>query len=120
MKDLKNKIAVITGGSVGIGKGIAEHLAKEGCQVVLIARTQKDLDATADEIRQRYQVETKGYSCDLTDFEALKTTFDTIESDYGRIDILVNNAGAGTFKPIDKMTFDEATLPVLTNFWIIA
>lgn len=116
MKDLKNKVAVVTGGSVGIGKGIAEHLAKEGCQVVLVARTQKDLDATADELSQRYKAEVKGYSCDLTDFEALKTTFDAIESDYGRIDILINNAGAGTFKPMDMMSYDEAILPVMLPY----
>ena len=95
---LKDKVAIVTGASRGIGKAIAIGLAREGAKVVLAARTLDELDAVSEEIRALGQA-TKIAPTDVTleeQVEALvKTTMDT----FGQVDILVNNAGVGAFRP---------------------
>jgi len=90
---LQGKIAVVTGGSRGIGKGIAEGFAKAGATVVITSRKINDLEATAAEIRAA------GGDCialqsHLGKMDEIKKMVDAVMDKYGRIDILVNNAGA--------------------------
>ncbi len=93
MKLLEGKIAVITGGARGIGKGIAISFAKQGAS---IAFTDLKYDETAQELEkelQSYGVKAKGYASDASSLEETEKTIDIIATDFGRIDILVNNAG---------------------------
>ena len=89
---LKDNIAVITGGSRGIGKSIAMAFAEEGARLVLVARSRNQLETVADEIKQ------KGGSafpltCDVSLPQAVRNLTTTVHDNFGRIDILVNNAG---------------------------
>ena len=89
---LNEKVAIITGASGDIGKGIAKRFAEEGAKVILIARNLEQLEATRKEIGN--EESTVSISCDLTDESQVLQTVNQIMDTYGKIDILINNAGA--------------------------
>ena len=89
---LNEKVAIITGASSDIGKGIAKRFADEGAKVILIARNLEQLEATRKEIGN--EESTVSISCDLTDESQVLQTVNQIVDTYGKIDILINNAGA--------------------------
>lgn len=108
MKDIKNKVAVVTGASEGIGRGIARALALAGANVAIVARSQAKLDATAEEL----QGTVKGFTADLTSADDVRRVMSEVVAHFGDVDILVNNVGGGTFKPLHLQTAAEADLPV--------
>jgi NAD(P)-dependent dehydrogenase (short-subunit alcohol dehydrogenase family) len=85
-------ITLITGGSSGIGEAAAKKIAEAGGEVVLVARTQENLDKVADEIRSNGGT-AHVYPCDLTDMDAIAAMADRVLADLGGIDMLINNAG---------------------------
>ena len=85
-------ITLITGGSSGIGEAAAKKIAEAGGEVVLVARTQENLEKVADEIRSSGGT-AHVYTCDLTDMDAIAAMADKVLADLGGVDILVNNAG---------------------------
>jgi 3-oxoacyl-[acyl-carrier protein] reductase len=87
---LTGKVALVTGGSRGIGKSICEHLARDGAKVAVVARDQARAAATAAALEGAGH---KGYACDVADSEAVNALVKQIEQDFGSLDILVNNAG---------------------------
>ncbi|OGM01884.1 hypothetical protein A2115_00340 [Candidatus Woesebacteria bacterium GWA1_41_8] len=88
--DLKNKIAVVTGGSSGIGKAISIALAKEGCNVIFTYNSnEKGGDDTLKEVGKKGQK----FKVDLHSEEDMKAVFDFVKEKFGKLDILVNNAG---------------------------
>jgi 3-oxoacyl-[acyl-carrier protein] reductase len=91
---LKGKVALITGGSQGIGKAIALTLAEEGCNLAICARGKEALDSSAKEIRAK-GVEVIAVQSDVTKPEDNKNFVSQAVKKFGRIDILVNNAGHG-------------------------
>ena len=118
-------VAVVTGASSGIGEAAARRLARDGAQLVLVARREERLRALADELGGATIV-----AVDLTDDDAPQRVKDAVESEHGRLDLLVNNAGAawrGSFAEIGwegvekhmKLNFDatlrltHALLPLL-------
>jgi NAD(P)-dependent dehydrogenase (short-subunit alcohol dehydrogenase family) len=101
---LKGKVAIITGGSHGIGRGAAEAMAKEGARVVLAARDQSDLDKAANEISKATGAEVIGISTDVTVESQVKAMVDRVVQRWGRVDILVNNAGTGNANKFDDVT----------------
>lgn len=111
MKDLKAKIAVVTGASEGIGRAVAIRLAQAGALVIPLARSQDKLNEVVATI-QAAGGQAEAFVCDLRDVEATVKTLRAIESKYRAVDLLVNNVGAGTFKPLDRMSLDEAVLSV--------
>ena len=94
MSLLKNKNAIITGGSRGIGKSIAIYLAKEGCNLAIIGRTKEEVNKSVDFIKQ-FGVDVNGYTGDQRDEPFVKKTVTQISSHYNSIDILINNAAVG-------------------------
>lgn len=99
--ELTGRRVLITGASRGIGAGLASAFAKEGCQMILVARTSDELNALANQLRAEYQVQVDTLAVDLTQADALGKVIDLA----GRIDILVNNAGAipsGTLWEVDE------------------
>jgi len=90
--DLTGRIALITGGSRGIGRAYAEAVAAFGANVAIAARDQGKIDETLD-ILAKYNVETLGISADMTKEEDVKRMVDDTVNKFGRIDILFNNAG---------------------------
>ena len=87
---LQGRVVLITGASKGIGRSTALCLAEEGCDIHLVARTESDLNAVADEIRSACNVHVNVIAMDLAERGNVDRLFDEI----GNIDILVNNAGA--------------------------
>ena len=102
---LKNKVAVITGGSRGIGFATAERFLQEGAAVILTASSQKNADKAAEKLRAQYPTASvEGISPDLTRLEDVKNVFAGVVEKYGRIDILINNAGVSESTPLSQYT----------------
>jgi NAD(P)-dependent dehydrogenase (short-subunit alcohol dehydrogenase family) len=101
---LKGKIALVTGGSEGIGKGIARVLAQEGCDLAICARRKETLEATAAELRKETGRDILAITADLTKAEDAKNFIDTAARHFGRIDIMVNNAGSAAGGTIEFLT----------------
>ncbi|VCU71018.1 Short-chain reductase protein NovJ [Pigmentiphaga humi] len=89
---LKGRVAVITGGSLGIGRATAEAFAAEGAHVAIVSRTQAQLDTAAEEIRQAYDVNVLPVAADVSDTEQVTAMMDQVAAHFGRLDILVNGA----------------------------
>ena len=101
---LMNRVAIVTGGSEGIGKAAAYSLAGEGANVIILARTQSKLDSALKEIKSNAVGKVESISCDVTDQDAVNKTFEEILKRWGRVDILVNNAGSGNANSFDDLT----------------
>ena len=96
MTDLKNKNALITGAGKGIGKAIALALAKEGVNVILISRTQTDIDQLADEA-SNLGVKSLALAADVSDMNSINSAVEKALSKFKTIDILINSAGIASF-----------------------
>ncbi|MDA6068584.1 3-ketoacyl-ACP reductase [Flavobacterium sp. AC] len=96
MTDLKNKNALITGAGKGIGKAIAIALAKEGVNVILVSRTQADVDQLADETAA-LGVKSLALSADVSDINSINNAVEKALAEFKTIDILINSAGIASF-----------------------
>jgi len=91
--DLTGKVAVVTGGSRGIGQAIAQALARVGSRVAVLARDVAKAREAASSLGNGAGGTAQGYGCDVSDAQQVETTVAAVEKDFGRIDVLVNNAG---------------------------
>jgi 2-deoxy-D-gluconate 3-dehydrogenase len=98
MFDLEGKVAIVTGGNGGIGKGIARGLAAAGGDIVIAARNQKKTEEAVREIQDAFGVRVQGMQVDIRQEGQIHSLAKQVISDFGRIDILVNNAGVNTRK----------------------
>ena len=96
MTDLKNKNALITGAGKGIGKAIALALAKEGVNIILVARTQEEIDSVAAKIRS-LRVKALAITADVADINSVNSAVEKALAEFDTIDILINNAGIAAF-----------------------
>jgi NAD(P)-dependent dehydrogenase (short-subunit alcohol dehydrogenase family) len=94
--NLQGKVAVISGGSVGIGLAVAEALADEGVNLALCARDEARVCERAEEIAGKYGVRAVGYRADVSKAEDVAAFVAKIQEDFGGADILINNAGTGS------------------------
>lgn len=102
MADLKDKVAVVTGGSSGIGRAIALRFAKDGAHAVIVGRREEALrEAAAEDEKISY------VAGDITKDETVEAVMAHVRDKYGRLDILVNNAGWCPVKPITEMTISD-------------
>ncbi len=99
--------AIITGGSRGIGYAIAKALAREGANLVLVARDLARLREAEKTIEEKYGVQIETVSCDVRDYCCAETAVSRCMSAFGKVDILVNNAGTAVRKPFYTMTKSE-------------
>ena len=109
--ELRNHVAIVQGGSKGIGRGIAEALAAEGCDVVLTARTRETLDTAADEIALKSGRRTHAVVNDSASIAGIPSLLDAVREKFGRLDIIVCNSGgppAGRFKDLSDAQWREA------------
>jgi NAD(P)-dependent dehydrogenase (short-subunit alcohol dehydrogenase family) len=97
---LKDKVAVISGGSVGIGLAVAEALAREGVHLALCARDGQRAADRASEIAARCGVKAVGVASDVSKPQDLKTLIARVLEEFGGVDILINNAGTGSNETI--------------------
>ena len=91
--DLTGKVAVVTGGSRGIGQAIAQALARVGSRVAVLARDVAKAREAASSLGNGAGGTAQGYGCDVTDARQVETTVAAVEKDFGQIDVVVNNAG---------------------------
>ena len=104
--NLENKVAVITGGAMGIGKGIVEVYLKYGANVIIIDYNES-LTNTLTELNAKYPGKINGFIVDIRNKELLEVCSKEIENRYGHIDILVNNAGVCKLVTFEEMTDEE-------------
>lgn len=104
VKDLlKGKTAVVTGGATGIGKVIAESLAEHGADVVVAARQMDRLEKAAEALR-RHGIRSLAVSADIADEKSVKSLFERVDEEFGRVDLLINNAAANFIRPSESLT----------------
>jgi gluconate 5-dehydrogenase len=99
--DLSGKIALVTGGSRGLGLQIAEALGEMGAKVAITARKKDELDEAVSRL-EKQKIEAKAFVCDLGDRSAIPPVGDAILKSFGKVDILVNNAGATWGAPAEE------------------
>ena len=100
---LKDKVAIVTGGSRGIGLATVRAYLKEGAIVVLCASRLESAEKAAAELKKEFpEAQIEGIAPDLSNLESVKKAFDAVAEKYGRIDILVNNAGISESTPFAK------------------
>ena len=108
---LKDKVAVITGGSRGIGYATVERFLQEGAKVILTASSPATAEKAVSKLKEAYpQATVAGISPNLASLESVKEAFREVVSQYGRVDILVNNAGMSESTPFlnyTEETFDK-------------
>ena len=105
MKRLENKVAIVTGGSRGIGYATVQAFLREGATVVLAASSPASAQKAVDKLRLEFPDATiGGIGPDLSNYEEVKATFDKVIETYGKVDILVNNAGMAESTPFLKYT----------------
>ncbi len=104
---LTGRTALITGGSLGLGRAMAETFYRAGANVAILARRADPLQATVNEILSTPGGKIAGFVCDVTDAQAIQQTHIQVVSQLGNVDILVNNAGHAAAKPFMSVTDEE-------------
>jgi len=112
--DLSGRVAIVSGGSMGLGRQMAEGLAEMGADLVLCARKKERCETAAEELRS-LGAEALALACDVKDQTAIQAVVDTTLAKFGRIDILVNNAGTSWGAPIEDMTIEQWDKVLDTN-----
>jgi 3-oxoacyl-[acyl-carrier protein] reductase len=107
MKNLHRKTALITGGTKGIGLGIAAAMMAEGMNVLITGRSQELVDEVVSQLNQSTTGQAIGMAADVRDYESQVECVDKIVTAFGRLDVLVANAGIGHFASIEDMTAEQ-------------
>lgn len=115
MENLKDKVALITGGSKGIGLGIAKAMMAEGMNVAITSRSQEAVNEAVDELFKIGTGEALGVVADVRDYEAQQTAVQSVMDKWGRLDVLIANAGVGHFSSIEDLTPEEWDSTIDTN-----
>jgi 3-oxoacyl-[acyl-carrier protein] reductase len=113
--DLNHKTAIVTGGTKGIGRGIAEALVREGVSVCISARHQDDIDQAIDQLNRLGGGRAIGFACDMRDYEQVKALADHAVNQLGGLDILINNAGIGIFETVEETSPEDFRAVLETN-----
>lgn len=105
MTSLKDQAAIVTGGTRGIGRAIAERLLKEGARVAICGRSEESTRRAAAELAPLGRV--FAHPADVTKVDDVRRFFEAVDREFGKLDILVNNAGAGIFRKVAEMAPEE-------------
>ena len=109
--DLSKKTAVVTGGTKGIGRAIAEALVKAGAQVAITARNQNEINEAVSQLNRLGPGKAAGHVCDVRDYNQVKSLFANLDA----VDILINNAGVGIFASVESMSIEDFRTVIETN-----
>ncbi|HEV1993256.1 MAG TPA: SDR family oxidoreductase [Candidatus Acidoferrum sp.] len=112
--DLTGRVAIISGGSMGLGRQMAEGLAEMGANLVLCARKKERCQQAAEEL-QKLGVRTLALGCDVKNPAQIQEVVDATVSEFGRIDILINNAGTSWGAPVEEMRLEHWNKVIETN-----
>ena len=113
--DLKGKVAVVTGASRGIGRAIADHMAKYGATVVCCSTKIETSQSVADDIKSKFNVDTLGCALDVSNKDDVDNLIKSVMDTFGRVDILVNNAGITKDNLLLRMSSDDWDSVLDTN-----
>ncbi len=105
--DLTGRVAIITGGSKGLGAAMAAGLASAGADLVLASRTLSEVEQVATEVARDYGHQAIGVAADVCQPADVEALVQTALKKFGKIDILINNAGINIRGPIDELTFEQ-------------
>ncbi|MDQ1096346.1 MULTISPECIES: SDR family oxidoreductase [Chryseobacterium] len=111
---LENKVAYITGGTKGIGFGVAKTLLENGVSVAFSGRKKEDVLKAEEELKQ-YSGSVLGIVSDVRSLESEQQAIDAVKEKFGRLDFVIANAGLGIFKPVDQLTAEEWNDMIGTN-----
>ncbi len=112
--DLTGRVAIVTGGSIGLGRQMAEGLAEMGANLVLCARKKERCEQAAEELKQ-LGVKTLALGCDVKNPEHVRIVVEETVSQFGRIDILINNAGTSWGAPVEELKLEHWNKVMETN-----
>ncbi|MGH9569847.1 MAG: SDR family oxidoreductase, partial [Candidatus Angelobacter sp.] len=112
--DLSGRVALITGGSIGLGRQMAEGLAEMGADVVLCARKKERCEETARDLA-KLGVRTVACACDVKNPDSVQKLVDSTLAQFGHIDILINNAGISWGAPVEQMSLSDWNKVIETN-----
>ncbi|MGB2605418.1 MAG: SDR family oxidoreductase [Terriglobales bacterium] len=112
--DLTGRVAIITGGSIGLGRQMAEGLAEMGANIVLCARKQERCLQAAEELQQ-LGVKAIALACDVKSPASIQEVVDATLSQFGKIDVLINNAGISWGAPVEEMRLEDWNKVIETN-----
>jgi NAD(P)-dependent dehydrogenase (short-subunit alcohol dehydrogenase family) len=115
--DLNGKVAIVTGGTKGIGRGIAEALVRAGVNVCISARQGAEIERTVGELSGLGEGSVAGAVCDVRDFDEIKALIAHTVTEFGGLDILVNNAGIGIFASVEEMSPEDFRAILETNLF---
>ncbi len=115
MQNLEHKVALITGGSKGIGYGIAEALMQQGMKVAITSRSQDSADKAAATLNKAGKGEALGLAADVRDFSSQQQAVEQLINQWGQLDLLVANAGLGHFASIEDLTPEQWNETIDTN-----
>ncbi|MCA0232595.1 MAG: SDR family oxidoreductase [Bacteroidetes bacterium] len=101
------RTALITGGTKGIGLGVAEMLIKEGYKVAITGRNAETVEAVAAQLNQQQEGAALGIVADVRNFDSQQAAVNQVLEKWGRLDVLVANAGVGHFAPIETLTLEQ-------------
>lgn len=113
--DLNNKVAIVTGGTKGIGRAIAEALLRAGVSVCISARHEDEVEEAVNELLLLSEDRAVGFVCDVRDIRDVKAMVEFTTGELGGVDILINNAGIGIFGTVEEMTPDDFRAVLETN-----
>ena len=119
--DLSNRVAIITGGSKGLGAAMAAGLASAGADLVLISRNQEELEQVATQLKDDFGVRVLSRQGDVTDEAVMGRIVEETVDEFGRIDILVNNAGInirGSIEELDYHQFQQVQRVNVDGIWL--
>lgn len=112
---LKDRIALITGGTSGIGYAIAEAFLKNGAKVIITGRNEEKLNCAVSSLKQIYQENIKGFVMDNSNIKSFDEYIKSVITQWGKLDILVNNAGINSKHNVKDVTEDEYNNIMSTN-----
>ncbi|HEY0348043.1 MAG TPA: SDR family oxidoreductase [Pyrinomonadaceae bacterium] len=115
--NLKSKTAIVTGGTKGIGRGIAEALIREGVSVCISSRHQDEIDKAVSELNGSTEGSAIGFVCDVREHNQVKALIDHTVKELGGLDILINNAGIGIFETVEQTSPADFRAVLETNLF---
>ncbi len=114
-KDLKDKVALLSGATGGIGQVLAKNLAEAGVKLMLLGRNEQKLKKLSEEIEQNYGTVCRYFAGDLLDADYRKESIEKTAEEFGGLDILINNAGVAHSTPFEEITEAEYDMIMDTN-----
>ena len=115
MFDLSGKIAVVTGASSGLGVQMATAFARQGANLVILARRVERLEEFAEKLRKEFKVKVLPLKCDVTSTDDINAAAEAAEKEFGRVNILLNCAGSSKDKGVVDMTDEEWDFTIATD-----